>query len=697
MAKLNFVQFREEMLNHFNKITKGAKNLFLVNLDEETMQKTYLDSFKKGDNEIFRERRVHECNCCLRFIRDIGALVVITDDNKKVSIWDFTPSEEGYKVVANAMSKLVHSKAINELFVTEFKRVGTPDNMEVKPGNDPIKWEHFYIDTPACSLNKEIDKTSNESLKGSYSQLAGVFKRSLEEISEDAIEVVLELMCQNSLYRGEEFAAALNKFKEVYAVYKALPSDTEEFRNNFVWKQTGILPKSVVRIKNNALGTILMDISEGMELDAAVTRWEKVMAPENYKRPNEIFTPRMVEDAKNKVIELGLTNSLGRRFATIDDIKANNVIFLNRDVKKALEANDPFASLSKETSKVDPKKFNKVAEMKIEDFVSSVVPTATSIEVLLEGRFNKNLMSLIAPKDLDAPSLFKWDNSFAWAYKGNLADSSLKENVKKAGGNVDGIMRCSIQWNDTDIHDSNDLDLHCVEPSGSRISYSSGYRRDRGNQFSPTGGQLDIDIITPTRGTPAVENIYWPSTSKLETGNYKFVCNLYSDCGGKSGFRAEVQIGGDSYTYNVPLMTSRNVDIATVHYDKNTDTFTIKHHLTPTSILSADIWGLECNQWQEAMALTYSPNFWDGKTIGNKHYFFFLKNFINDETPNGFFNEYLKDELITHKKVFAALGRQMAVEPSENQLSGLGFSSTQPNHLFVKVKGATERVIKVLI
>ena len=78
-------------------------------------------------------------------------------------------------------------------------------------------------------------------------------------------------------------------------------------------------------------------------------------------------------------------------------------------------------------------------EIGIDKFIRDVLPTATGLELFMENRFSKNMMSLIAPQDKSAPSMFKWANGFSWAYTGNMADSDIRENVKAAGGKVDGV------------------------------------------------------------------------------------------------------------------------------------------------------------------------------------------------------------------------------------------------------------------
>jgi hypothetical protein len=89
-----------------------------------------------------------------------------------------------------------------------------------------------------------------------------------------------------------------------------------------------------------------------------------------------------------------------------------------------------------------------------------------------------------------------------------------------------------------------------------------------------------------------------------------------------------------------------------------------------------------------------SPNYWDEKQgIGNKHYFFILSGCKNETSPNGFYNEYLKEDFMKHNKVFEALGSKMKVENSDTQLSGVGFSSTKQDYVIAKIDGKVTKII----
>lgn len=95
--------------------------------------------------------------------------------------------------------------------------------------------------------------------------------------------------------------------------------------------------------------------------------------------------------------------------------------------------------------------------------------------------------------------------------------------------------------------------------------------------------------------------------------------------------------------------------------------------------------------------IMYSPNYWDDQTgIGNKHYFFMIEGMKNPDPVRGFYNEYLKKELEQyHKRVFEVMGGMMKAEYNDDQLSGIGFSSTLRNESIFKVKGSFDRLLKV--
>ena len=680
---MSFSEFKKKFQDNFNSMIKDATHLFEIEVDKDEFWNLYLDSFPAGTNELYRERREMDCSCCRQFIKNIGNTVVIKD-NKIQTMWDFETEDTTYQPVVNALSKYLKSKAVTNIYISKEKKIGTDKNFEHGEDGNVITWEHFYTELP----DKFVDRSSRSvgDLQGSYRDIRNVFKRSLDEITEDSLLTVLELISQKSLYKGEEWEAVLKEFLKYKIAYNCLGTQSE--KENYAWKQSVKAGGAIGRIRNHSIGVLLVNISEDMDLDTAVKKYEAIVAPTNYKRPKAIFTKKMLEEAKRTVEQLGYMDSLSRRYATLDDITVNNILFSNKDSAKRIGGADVFAEMAQDVA-VNPKRFSKVEEVGIDTFVKDVLPTATELEVLLENKLSSNMVSLIAPDIKDRKTMFKWANNFGWAYSGNITDSDIRDNVKMAGGNVEGVLRFSIQWNDGKEHNPDDYDAHVIEPNGNRIYYGN----KRGHLSS---GMLDVDIQLPKQGEVAVENVTWVDKSKMKKGEYKMLVNNFNHRGGRDGFRAEIEFDNQIYSfeYNKSLKHGGDVVVAIVSLDDN-GSFTIKEQL-PSDVSTKEIWGLKSNQFAPVSVVMFSPNYWDEQDeIGHRHYFFMLKDCINPETPNGFYNEFLKEDLMQHKRVFEALGGRMAVKECDDQLSGIGFSSTKRNELIVKVKGSSERVIKI--
>lgn len=671
---VTFIEFKTAVQHQFNSMKKHK--LFTVGVDKDQLWTRYLQSFPPGTNPIYKERTEHDCQCCRSFIRNIGDLVAIVD-GRLVSIWDLKVPGF-YQEVADALSHFVKTdRFITDVFLKAEPVIGVDKNYSNTDDNRLITWNHFHVQLPKEVLCKADDIGTRLSNIRTGKE---VFQRSLNEISREACETVLELIAQNSLYRGEEHAFAITEFLKFKTRYD--PLDTDHDCDIFCWSNLDAA-QSVLRIKNTAIGTLLCDLSEGRDLEGAVKSFEAKVAPANYKRPTALVTKAMVESARQTIEQLGLTASLQRRFAVLEDVSVNNILFVDRSVKANLQGN-VFDSIAKDITD-KPQSFDKVEEVSIEKFIFDILPKASSLEVLFERGHKNKLVSLIAPSDFTAKNLFKWDNPFSWSYTGDLADS-IKERVKKAGGEVEGDLRCSLSWFNYD-----DLDLHLIEPSGNEIFF-----RNKMNPF--TSGQLDVDMNAGMgRTRTPVENIFYRHKSRMLEGTYKLAVNqFYRRETIDVGFSAEIDFEGSSRFFHYDKAVIGKVLIASFNYTHKDGIQYIKTLPSETGGKSETVWNIPTEAFHRVNLMMLSPNHWNDRAVGNRHYFFFLDGCLNDGVARGFYNEFLSADLDPHRKVMEVVGCKMKTDESSRQLSGLGFSSTQRNALVCKVGGSFTRVIKVL-
>lgn len=653
-----FEVIKNQVRQKFDNMLKNG-TVFAVEYDRDAIWQAYLDGFKDPV-----ERQEHNCSCCRSFIRQIGPAVSITAELKIVSIWDKDSPSPGVR----ALAAYVESCPIGGLFFHESERGGTDKSPDPKKN---VVWEHFFVQIPKTLVNDERRGNVLGRKSANLRETKQVMRRGFEGISEDALNTVLELIGQNSLYRGNDYKHMVEGFQQMRQSYLQCPAHLVD---NLCWQLAPTAVENVARIRNTAIGTLLVDLSLGECIDRAVGAFERIVAPTNYKRPTALVTPRMVETAKARLGELGLMSALHRRRLDDRDLTAANALYVYRPTSTK---KDIFAEIANDQP-VSVKELQKVEEITIEDFLSKVVPTAKDIRVLVERNHLGNFVTLTGASDPEAANLMKWDNSYGWSYTGGLADS-IKEKVKAAGGRVDGWMRVSLAWYNYD-----DLDLH-FESSLDHVYYAN----KRTHQ-----AWLDVDMNAGQGNSrEPVENITFDR--QLKPGSYQIkVVQFNRRETIDEGYDLEFEVNGETHSFG-SNKSPRDQDVIKFKVLGDGQVTFDSSALSKTSSGTTK-WGVKTGQFTRVRAIALSPNHWT-KPIGNKHFMFMLEGCVSDEPTRPFYNEFLVDALSSDRKTMEVLGGKIEVDPAQGaELSGIGFSDTQRNHLYVEATGVFKRILKVL-
>ncbi|ARK07910.1 hypothetical protein phiA829_090 [Aeromonas phage phiA8-29] len=657
----DFQKFSNHVHTQYQTMVIHGKELFEVTVTGDELWAAYLSAFPEGTNPIFRERTEHDCSCCRNFIKNLGRVVII-QDGKISTVWEGgSELPAPYAAVAAVMDQVVRNSLIEGVYRSSERQYGQEVNYEHQASGNVLTWHHFH-----GQVADRAHSQTPAAVAGSLNSTADVFKRGLEEITPDSLDTVLGLIGSNALYRGEEFMGVVSSFKTLQERYHAAKGAAKLV---YHWEH---LSSAAARIRNTAIGTLLQDLSAGVDLETAVKSFEKKVAPENYKRTTALITPKMIENGLATLRELGLESAVYRRFAKLEDVTINNVLWANHEAQSHMR--DALAESLMTSNQV--KKTHRAARvdtgvMGIDRFMEQVIPTAAQMEVFVTNSHQSNFVSLTAPVESNVGRLFKWDNNFGWSYNGNVTDS-IKDKVKRAGGNTNAKLRVSLAWFNPD-----DLDLHAECPDG-HIHFSNKNGR-RGEQIL----DVDMNAYGPKHDTAPVENLSWTDPSD---GAYHIFVNQYNArTKDRPGFVIELETAGKVTQFHHPKTAVGNISCIRfkVKSGEVVDLQVMPNLVNQSA--SQEVWGVSTEGFVKVETLMLSPNHWDDNQIGNKHYLFMLQGCKNPEPTRGIYNEYLINELTEHRKVFEVLGAQTLCPVVDEQLSGIGFSSTRNDLVAIRV------------
>lgn len=658
----------EAKLAQFIELESQGKGILLQSqATRDELRHTYIESFPKAANPIFRERRVYDCNCCLNFVSRAGKALFLHASGELESIWDVATS--GYYVqVAAKLSALVKRTPIVGSFMATELVAGGKNNID---NHDlSITWDHFYTKLPkryAYSGPKRSQEEAN---------ITTTF--ALTNWDEVTVKTILELAETDTIYRGKSYVPQLKQALQLISDCSA-----------YAFWDIVVNNKSAAHIKNSAIGNLVENYIKSGDLEQSVAKFEVMVAPHNYKRTSALVSPRQLKDARDSVIAAGLESALYRRPATIQDIPAAEVIY---SLSASSVADDPFAQLLGDVSaKPTAKELAGVTKLSMEAFVTDILPSTKKVELLYQGKDLHRTVTLTTAVDNQAKPLFAWSSPIAWAYQGDVTDS-VKQRVKAAGGNVNAEVRISLAWECRD-----DLDLHLESPTGSVYFGRKRHTHGRGQI------ELDVDMNAGySQSDTPVENIYMNGLEHCPEGLYEVRVNNYSSNDIKSNqFTVEYEYLGEvkTFTYGQDLRTSQTLSVFSfrVRDGQITEVFDVNKALS-TSGISKEVHGIQTQTFVPVEFIMNSPNHWDAEPNGLKHLFFILQGMKTVEPVRGFFNEYLRGDLQPFRKQFEMLGSvTKVVTENQPQLTGLGFNVQQEGSVILRVTGQTVRTYEITL
>lgn len=721
---MQFSEFNKKIQKQFEVLCSTGK-LFRSSITGDQLWDKYLSGFTPEENPIFRDptRSVHDGNNDKNFFRRYGNIVALDSTGNIITMFDVDVERSDYSGTCKGLSEYLKSAPIGEVFFETFDvlnklpyerctktspvfQLGMATNHKqytkeeaekygvVKEG-EIRQFHHFHTFLPSAY----VDKTgkSVESIMGTYRDNKNVFERGLSEISLDTLELVRDLILQGSLLNGDAHLFKVESFINYKKAYNEIPQSR---KSDWCWYNSYNLP--IAKFRNELIGTLCVELTEGKELNEACQAWNYRVDSVNYMKVKPPKNQKQIDEAEKFVEENGYAESFDRRFATLSDINVEEIKHMNVS-DKAVKPAGLFAGVKPSTSSQHKRsQFDGIEEVSVDKFMKDILPACTGVELFMENRLTNNLVTLTTANDPASKPIFKWSNNYSWSYNGNLTGKSqLTEMVEAKGGRTDGVFRFTHSWNEIEPNQSL-MDLHVFMPGCEIPAQDSGGPSVRGRRVGwnnrndvLSGGTQDVDYTSEApKGYIPVENITFPELSKMPEGVYTCMIHNWSfrRTGGKG--KAEIAFQGELFQYEYPATKNHQwVTVATVTLKNGV--FTIEHHL-PTTTSSKNVWGVETNQFHKVNLVCLSPNHWGDNNIGNKHYFFMMDNCHSDVPMRSFHNENLTGDLLQHRKVFEVLADVRKLEPTTNQLAGVGFNATVKDDVILKLNGSHKRTIKLI-
>lgn len=195
-----FTELATKLDAKVHELINSGHTLVRSKIPKDVLWDAYLDTIPEEYNQIFRVRRYYDGVYDHQYLNRIGSLMSL-HNGELTSVWDIEV-DSYFSDVVKHLSELVKSYDIDTYYLSNERVIGHKPNVDTHEPD--LIWEHFYTELP----NSVVDTGRDTTLSRRNTDYA-VLYRSLNETNIDDIDLVIELIEQNSIYRGQEHLETL--------------------------------------------------------------------------------------------------------------------------------------------------------------------------------------------------------------------------------------------------------------------------------------------------------------------------------------------------------------------------------------------------------------------------------------------------------------------------------------------------------
>ena len=397
---------------------KTSNTVFSVELPDDIWE-TYLRCFPEYD------RQKYNCRCCKSFIRKYAGLATISTEGATVPLlWDINKDYGYFNRLVNVMHYIVSSRKVHHQAVFDDGVLGKP----MEGG-----WSHLSVISLGSMVNCSRILTAPQ-VEAAKIQDYQMLSRTTSNISIGQLEAVRNLLMSGKLNNPEAFSGMVDWYLDTHTTIDMYPSNA----SNIKWEAVGSAPVGYCNINSSVVGSLINDLTM-MSTSRAISNFNDRVSPLKYRRPKSAPGAQNIKRGEELVEKLGISSSLERRYATIED-----VVLSWTPKRSAAKVNSGvFGSVvprgkSKCVSSINDK------PMTYARFARTVLPTAETLE--LQAPVHGSYTALCTAVNPQSPLIFQWSNRVNWYVYPNGSKAS-DWNVHDGWTEVSGITMQPNMWN----------------------------------------------------------------------------------------------------------------------------------------------------------------------------------------------------------------------------------------------------------